>query len=369
MQSRHPVHWIVAAVLAIGIPRSSLANDELPALTQERASGFARLALVAIRKEFPNKLEHVMAGPDDVQAPKTLHPTFYGSYDWHSSVHGHWMLARLLRVFPDLPEAKEIRSVFGSHFTAANIRAEVDYFARKESKSFERPYGWAWLLKLGEELRGWDDSEAKVWSDNLRPLEESVVAKYLEFFPKQTYAIRTGVHPNTAFGLALAHDYARAIGNAQLKELIEERARAYFGADDAAPARWEPSGADFFSPTMMEADLMRRVLPPGEFRTWFTRFLPDAARSEPKSLFAPAIVTDRTDPQLVHLDGLNLSRAWCMRSVAMALPDDDAARSALIASVKRHAEAGLEHVASGDYVGEHWLASFAVYLLTAIPKN
>jgi hypothetical protein len=191
-----------------------------------------------------------------------------------------------------------------------------------------------------------------------------VVARYLEFFPKQTYPIRSGVHPNTAFGLAFAHDYARAVGDARLKGLVEERARAYFGGDDDAPARWEPSGADFFSPTLMEADLMSRVLPPGEFRAWFGRFLAGATRGEPRALFAPATVTDRTDPQLVHLDGLNLSRAWCMRGVAAALPAGDPARAVLAESAARHAEAALGHVASGDYAGEHWLASFAVYLLT-----
>ena len=187
------------------------------------------------------------------------------------------------------------------------------------SKSFERTYGWAWLLKLAEELHGWDDPDAKVWAKNIRPLADVVVARHLDFFPKQTYPIRTGVHPNTAFGLSFAHDYARAIGDTRLIGLVEERARAYFGADVDAPAGWEPSGADFFSPSLTEADLMRRVLPPAEFRAWFGRFLPGASRGEPKALFTPATVTDRTDPQLVHLDGLNLSRAWCMSRIAAAL--------------------------------------------------
>jgi hypothetical protein len=195
------------------------------------------------------------------------------------------------------------------------------------------------------------------------------MARYLEFFPKQTYPIRTGVHPNTAFGLAFAHDYARAVGDSRLTKLVEERARAYFGTDTDAPAQWEPSGADFFSPSLMEADLMRRVLSPGEFRAWFASFLPGAARGEPKALFAPATVTDRTDPQLVHLDGLNLSRAWCLQSIAAALPAGDPARAKLGPSATRHAEAGLAHVASGHYAGEHWLASFAVYLLTAHPHD
>jgi hypothetical protein len=259
--------------------------------------------------------------------------------------------------------------MLSGHLTAENLRAEAAYFARKESRPFERPYGWAWLLKLAEELRGWEDPDATLWSEALRPLVDAIVARYLEFFPKQTYPIRTGVHPNTAFGLAFAHDYARAVGDERLRALVEERARAYFGDDADAPARWEPSGADFFSPSLVEADLMRRVLPPDEFRAWFARFLPGAARGEPASLFTPAIVTDRTDPPLVHLDGLNLSRAWCMRGIAAALPADDPARAALDDAAARHAKAALGHVASGDYAGEHWLASFAVYLLASRPVD
>ncbi|HET6575649.1 MAG TPA: DUF2891 domain-containing protein, partial [Fimbriiglobus sp.] len=245
--------------------------------------------------------------------------------------------------------------------------AEAAYFARPESKSFERPYGWAWLLKLAEELHGWDDPDAKAWSRNLRPLTDAIVSRYLDYFPKQTYPIRTGVHPNTAFGLAFAHDYARAVGHAKLKALVEERAKAYYGADADYPAAWEPGGADFFSPALTEADLMRRVLPPREFRAWFHKFLPGVARGEPKALLTPATVTDRSDPQLVHLDGLNLSRAWGMRAVAAALPVGDPARTVLTASADRHARAALSHVASGEYVGEHWLATFAVYLLDTPP--
>jgi hypothetical protein len=360
---------IATIAAALSCLRISLGADERGTITKEQASAFARLALKGLSKEYPNKPEHVMAGPDDVKAPRGLHPAFYGCYDWHSSVHGHWMLARLLRLFPDLPEAKEIRSVLCEHLTAENLKAEADYFARKESRPFERPYGWAWLLKLAEELHGWDDPDAKAWSTNLRPLADMVVARYLEFFPKQTYPIRTGVHPNTAFGLSFAHDYARATGARALQLLVEERARQYFSNDVNAPAHWEPSGADFFSPSLTEADLMRRVLPPAEFRAWFHRFLPGAVAGEPVGLFAPAIVSDRTDPQLVHLDGLNLSRAWAMRQIAATLADGDKARSALEQAAARHTEAALAHVASGDYVGEHWLASFAVYLLSTPAPN
>jgi hypothetical protein len=337
------------------------------ALNREHASAFARLALKGLSKEFPNKPEHVLAGPADLKAPVALHPAFYGSYDWHSSVHGHWMLVRLVRLFPDLNEAPQIRAILGAHLSAENLKVEAEYFARNENKSFERPYGWAWLLKLAQELNGWDDTDGRSWAKNLRPLADVVVVRYLEFFPKQTYAIRTGVHSNTAFGLSFAHDYARATGESRLLGLVEERARAYFGADADVPAGWEPGGADFFSPSLIEADLMRRVLPAAEFRAWFTSFLPGAAKSEPRALFEPATVTDRTDPQLVHLDGLNLSRAWCMRSIATALPVDDLARAALESSASRHAKAALEHVATGDYAGEHWLASFAVFMLSTRP--
>ena len=356
-------------LISFAMPRPGCAGEKLPTLNREQASGFARLALRALTKEYPNKPEHVMAGPDDVKGPRVLHPVFYGSYDWHSSVHGHWMLVRLVRRFPDLPEAREIRAVLAEHLTAEHLKAEADYFARKESRPFERPYGWAWLLKLAEELHGWDDPDGRTWSRNLRPLAAAVVARYLEFFPKQTYPIRTGVHQNTAFGLALAHDYALAVGDSRLEDLVEERARAYFHADADAPAKWEPSGADFFSPSLIEADLMRRVMPAAEFRAWFANFLPGAAGGEPKSLFLPATVADRTDPQLVHLDGLNLSRAWCMRNIAASLPAGDRAQIALDESASRHAQAGLAHVASGEYAGEHWLASFAVYLLTARPET
>lgn len=336
-----------------------------PGLSRDQASAFAKLALKGVEKEYPNKPEHVLGNAADLKSPKSLHPAFYGCYDWHSSVHGHWMLARLLKLFPDLPEAKAMRGVLNGHLTAPNLKAEADYFVRPESKSFERPYGWAWLLKLAEELHGWDDSDGKKWSSNLKPLAELIAGRYVEYFPKQTYPIRSGVHANTAFGLAFAHDYAVTVGDKKLNELVEARAKEYFAKDVDVPAAWEPGGADFFSPSLMEADLIRRVLPAEGFRTWFRTYLPGAAKHEPKSLFVPATVTDRTDPQLVHLDGLNLSRAWCLRNVAAALPIEDAMRQALVESANRHSEAGLKHVTSGNYEGEHWLASFAVYLLTS----
>jgi hypothetical protein len=334
-------------------------------LTPEAAAAFARLALKGVVREYPNKPEHVLGRPADALTPKALHPAFYGSYDWHSAVHGHWLLAKVLRTHPELPEAKQARAVLDAHLSVANLKAEADYFARPESKSFERPYGWTWLLKLAAELHGWDDPDAKRWAANLRPLAEQIAGKYGTYYPKQTYPTRVGTHANTAFGLGFAHDYAAAVGDAKLRALVEERAKAYFGADADYPAAWEPGGADFLSPALTEADLMRRVLPRDEFRAWFARFLPGAAKGAPAALFAPATVTDRSDPQLVHLDGLNLSRAWAMKGIAGSLPAGDPVRAVLLKSADRHAADGLKHVASGDYAGEHWLASFAVYLLTS----
>ena len=354
---------LISFILLVPVT-SAIAGGNPLTLTKQQASAFAKLALKGIDREYPNKPSTVLNSDSDVKSPRALHPAFYGSFDWHSSVHGHWMLVRLLRRFPDLPEKQQIRASLAEHLTAKNLQAEADYFKQPNRKSFERMYGWAWLLKLAEELHGWDDPDAKAWAKNLQPLSDLLVSRYLEFLPKQTYPIRSGVHPNTAFGLTFALDYARAVGHKELRELVEERSRAYYAKDAGIPAKWEPDGADFFSPSLMEADLMRRVLPAQEFQAWFAKYLPELAKGEPKTLLAPATVSDRTDPQIVHLDGLNLSRAWCMRSIAAALPKDDGARAVLTASSARHAEAGLAHIASGDYVGEHWLASFAVYLLT-----
>jgi hypothetical protein len=333
-------------------------------LTQSQASHFAALALKCIQKEFPNKLDHVNNDSDDVRSPRAMHPAFYGCFDWHSTVHGHWMLVHLLKLFPGMPEAPAVRRALGENLSDKNIAREAAYLKQANRASFERTYGWAWLLKLAEELHGWNDEDGKRWSANLQPLADALVEKYLAFLPKQNYPIRTGVHPNTAFGLAFALDYARGLGDKKLEMLIVERSRMYFGKDVNYPAAWEPGGEDFFSPALMEADLMRRVMPKGEFTIWFHRFLPGLARNQPRALLQSAIVTDRTDPKLVHLDGLNLSRAWCMRSIARALPQNDPARRILARSAAAHAQAALPYVTSGNYEGEHWLASFAVYMLT-----
>jgi hypothetical protein len=356
-------------ILAIFNVSSASAQEIMSAtqslsLNQQQASHFARLALKCVAKEFPNKPEHVMNNSRDVQSPKELHPAFYGCYDWHSSVHGHWMLVRLLRMFPNLPETSQIRKALDANMTAENIAVETAYLRQPNRQSFERTYGWAWLLKLAEELHLSRDGDAKKWSRNLQPLTDALIERYLNFLPKQNYPIRTGVHPNTAFGLAFAWDYAKTTGNQRLQTLIDERSRSYFANDKNYPAEWEPGGEDFFPASLMEVDLMRRVLRPAAFRRWFHGFLPQIARGGPRNLLRPAVVTDRSDPKLVHLDGLNLSRAWCMRSIASALPQNDPARRVLARSAQVHARDALAHVASGDYAGEHWLASFAVYLLS-----
>jgi hypothetical protein len=333
-------------------------------LSEKQASHFAALALKCVSREFPNKPEHVINNASEVKAPKVLHPAFYGCYDWHSSVHGHWMLIRLLKTFPSLPESARIREALNANLTVENIQQEVAYMKQPNRQSFERTYGWAWALKLAEELNSWNDADGKRWAENLKPLAETLSKSYAAFLPKQPYPIRTGVHPNTAFGLAFALDYAKAVGDSELELLLNERSRTYFAGDADYPGAWEPGGEDFFSAALMEADLMRRVMKPREFATWFHRFLPGVAKGNPAALLQPATVTDRTDPKLVHLDGLNLSRAWCMRSIAGALPETDPARKVLSVSADKHATAALAHVASGDYAGEHWLASFAVYLLS-----
>jgi Protein of unknown function (DUF2891) len=314
---------------------------------------FAALALACVQREFPCQPGHVVKGPDDLKRPRELHPAFYGCYDWHSAVHGHWLLAHLLRGFPALPEAIALRKVLNSHFSAESLRVEADYL--NEHPGFERPYGWAWVLKLAHELAGWDDADARRWLAHLAPLTEVIEARYLEWLPKQTYPIRSGVHTNTAFGLGFALDYSRSSTKVKLENLIVERSIDYYGNDRNYPAAWEPGGNDFLSPSLVEADLMRRVYEEnaGDFSTWFSNYLEEI----PPGLREPAIVSDRSDGQLAHLDGLNLSRAWCYFNLSSALPD----KNVLLEAGKLHFQAGLQHVASGDYAGEHWLATFAAY--------
>ncbi len=343
------------ALIALVI--SSSAQEPLDA---ERAAAFAKLALKGIDQEFPNKPGDVLAKPEDLRTPRQMHPAFFGCFDWHSAVHGHWMLARLLRIQPAISNAAEIRARLEAHLTAANIAIETAYFEDKKNRGFERMYGWAWALRLAAELRAWDDPDATRWAANFVPLETKLVALTKDYLPRLTYPIRTGVHPDTAFALGQIHDYAKAVKDIELASLVEQRARDYFLKDRAYPAAYEPSGEDFFSPGLNEADLMRRVLPAAEFSKWLTDFMP----ALPAAWTTPAEVSDLSDPRIVHLVGLNLSRAWTLQGIAAALPADDARRAAIDAAMKAHAEAGLRYVFSGHYEGEHWLATFAVYHLS-----
>jgi Protein of unknown function (DUF2891) len=339
-----------------------------PTLTVELAGQLARIALDGIARAYPTYPDHVLLNAADVRHTRELHPAFYGCFDWHSAVHSHWQLARLLRLFPALPEAGSIRSALNDHLTEANLHTEAAYFTQHGRRSFERPYGWAWLLKLAQELRDWDDPDGRRWSAAIEPLARLTAELYLEFLPRLTYPIRSGTHSNTAFGLTFALDYAHATGQALLRDCIIARSRDYYGADSDGPARWEPGGGDFLSPCLAEADLMRRVLPAADFAGWLTEFLPGLAGGGPPQLFTPALVSDRSDGQIVHLDGLNLSRAWCLWGIAEALPSDDQRRSILIDAAEGHARAGLTGVGSGDYMGEHWLGSFALYMLGCAPQ-
>src|SRR5439155_21520461 len=277
-----------------------------PALTPEVASQFARLALANVAREYPNKLDHVMAGPPDVAAPHELHPAFFGSFVWHSCVHAHWLLVRVLKSHPDLPEAGAIRAALDTTLTSANLEVEVAYLRRPEARAFERPYGWAWLLKLAQDLSCWSDDDAHRWSRDLVPLAYMFAERYVEWLADATYPIRHGVHTNTAFALAFALDYARDCDAQVLRDVLEAKARAWYFDDVDAPAAWEPSGVDFFSPVLIEADLMRRVLDAVAFGDWLARFLPGIAQRDPAALFTPAVVSNRCDPHIVHLDGLNL---------------------------------------------------------------
>jgi hypothetical protein len=323
------------------------------------ASRFASAALGHVAREYPNKMDHVLAGPGDVQGPRALHPIFFGSFDWHSCVHGWWTLFTLLRLYPDLPEAGRIRALADELFTPANVAAETAYLARPESRGFERPYGWAWLLMLAAELERHGDGRAEV----LRPLTLAFARRFTDFLPLADYPVRVGTHYNTAFALRLALDYAEAAEDTTLAALCRDRARRWHAGDRDCQA-WEPSQDEFLSPALMEAVLMRRALEDQAFAAWFDAFLPRLDRREPATLFQPVGVSDRSDGKIAHLDGLNLSRAWCWREIAAALPAADARRSIALAAADAHLDVALPHV-TGDYMGEHWLASFALLALMA----
>ncbi|MEL7025350.1 MAG: DUF2891 domain-containing protein [Pseudomonadota bacterium] len=328
-------------------------------MTAEDAARFTHLAVECIPQEYPNKLNQLLGDATHLQSPKTLHPAFFGCYDWHSSVHGHWMLVKALKEYNDLADREEVFELLMESITVDNIATELVYF-KQESKSWERMYGWAWLLQLQSELVSWDEPRALSMASALQPLATYIRDRYVEFLPIQTYPVRTGVHPNTAFGLSFAYDYAIVVEDDEFAELIKDTAIRYYGEDTACPITWEPSGEDFLSACLEEAALMSRVLPTDQFENWLAEFLP--ALGEGAGL-EPADVSDRTDPKIVHLDGLNLSRTWNLFVIANAVEDAEQAE-ALRSMADRHLAASLPFVTGDHYVGSHWLGSFAIYALT-----
>jgi hypothetical protein len=339
-------------------------NPSGPAFDAKAAARFADLALACVHREYPNKIAHVLQSDADAKPPRQLTPAFFGCYDWHSAVHGHWLLARLARTFPEAPFAAPARQALGRSLTADNIAAEVAYLNGPGRVSFERPYGLAWLLQLGAELREWDDPEARRWAAALAPLEQAAAGRLRDWLPKLSRPIRVGEHDQTAFAFGLVLDWARTAGEHDLEQLLRSRIEAFYRHDRGCPLSYEPSGQDFLSPCLAESDLMRRVLAPADFASWLTGFLPGIPRTA-EAWLEPAVVTDPSDPKLAHLDGLNLSRAWMLEGIAAGLPPADPRLPALREAARRHREAGIAAVTGAHYEGGHWLGSFAVYLTTA----
>lgn len=342
----------LVALLLVAAP--SLHAADFDAKAAER---FANLALACVHREYPNKISHNLSSDADVAAPRALTPAFYGCYDWHSSVHGHWLLARLARTFPNAPFATPARDALRESLSAANIAKEAAYLRGEGRASFERPYGLAWLMLLGAELREWDDPLARELSANLRPLELASTERLKAWLPKLTHPVRSGEHSQTAFALGLLIDSARISHDDEFVNLLTKKAREFYTSDRTCPLSYEPSGEDFLSPCLAEADVMRRVMKPAEYATWLRGFLP---RIELK----PEVVSDPSDPKLAHLDGLNLSRAWMLEGIASGLPKNDARVASLRKTAAAHRNAGLAAVTGEHYEGGHWLGSFAVYLTT-----
>jgi hypothetical protein len=358
----HSILLWTAISLALPSLAAAAPAPQEPRLDAGTAERFANLALACVHKEYPNKIAHTLNGDADVKPPRGLTPSFYGCYDWHSAVHGHWLLARLARRFPDAPFAAKARAALEASLTPANLAAEVKYLEAEGRATFERPYGLAWLLQLSAELHEWDDPQARRWATSLDPLVKAAVGRLRTWLPKLSYPIRTGEHNQTAFSLGLMIDWARAAGDAQAQSLFETRARELYLKDHSCPLEYEPSGEDFLSPCLAEADLMRRIMPPEYYAPWLSKFLPQVGEEE--EWIAPAVVTDPSDGKLAHLDGLNLSRAWMLEGIAAGLPSADPRRASLQAAAKAHRESGLDSVTGKHYEGGHWLGSFATYLMT-----
>jgi hypothetical protein len=355
-----PLHALILAA-ALGLSPGHAAADDLPAETAGRLAG---LALACVDKEYPNKIAHTMDSDADAKPPRALTPAFFGCYDWHSAVHGHWLLARLARLHPEAPYARAARAALAKSLTTANLAAEAEYLGRSGRETFERPYGLAWLLALARELREWDDPEARGWAEAVAPLERAAAARLSAWLPKLAYPIREGEHNQTAFAFGLILDWAHAAGDRAMIDLVTARTRALYLADRNCPLGYEPSGQDFLSPCLAEADLMRRILAPVPFADWLRTFLPGIPKTASKDWLAVGVVTDRTDGKLVHLDGLNLSRAFMLEGIVSGLPASDPRIPALRAAAARHRSAGLAAVTGESYAGGHWLGTFAAYLVT-----
>jgi hypothetical protein len=360
------VRGLVAAAFAAGcVAGVSLAGQAPPAraaFDEAAAARFAGLALACVHQEYPNKIAHVMQSDADVKPPRELTPAFYGCYDWHSSVHGHWLLARLARTFPGARFTPPARAALARSLTPEQVAAEAGYLAHPGRTSFERPYGLAWLLQLAAELREWQDPQARQWAAVIAPLETAAAARLTQWLPKLSRPIRIGEHDQTAFAFGLVLDWARTAGDRQMIDLIVSKTSQFYRDDRACPLNYEPNGQDFLSPCIAEADLMRRVLAPPAFADWLRAFLPQVPADGSAAWLEPAVVTDPSDPKLAHLDGLNLSRAWMLDGIVSGLPAADPRRASLKAAADRHREAGLKAVTGEHYEGGHWLGSFAVYL-------
>jgi hypothetical protein len=351
--------WLLGT--AVVAPGPAAAATQLDVAAAQR---FAALALACVHKEYPNKIAHVLAGDADVRAPRELTPAFYGCYDWHSAVHAHWLLARIARLHPEVGNAAAARAALAKSLTAENVAAEVDYLRGAGRVSFERPYGLAWLLALAAELRRWNDPQARSWSAVLAPLESEAAARISGWLPKLHYPIRVGEHSQTAFAFGLIYDWARVAGDSAMRELLGRRGRDYYLADRDCPIEYEPSGEDFLSPCLAEADFMRRILPAADYASWLGRFLPRIPKRSNATWLAPGVVTDRSDPKLAHIDGLNLSRAWMLEGIDAGLPQRDARTAALEAAAQAHSAAALPAVTGEHYEGGHWLGTFATYYTT-----
>jgi hypothetical protein len=360
-------HWIVSLLACMFSLSAFSAELTSPAsgtgsLDEAAAARFAHLALACTHKEYPNKISHVLASEADVMPPHLLTPAFYGCFDWHSAVHGHWLLVRLVKLFPDADFAKDARAALAASLTPKHIAGEVEYLQREDRASFERPYGLAWLLKLSSELRTWDDPQGRQWAATLVPLEALSATKLKSWLPKLHYPIRIGEHNQTAFSFGLVWDWAGVAGDAQMKVALVEAAERFYRGDRNCPLSYEPSGEDFLSPCLSEADFMRRVLEPDAFGKWLGEFLPQIPAKPGIEWLQPGVVTDRADPKLAHLDGLNLSRAWMLEGIAHGLKPTDKRVPQLLAAAAAHRAAALPAVTGEHYEGGHWLGTFAVYV-------